>query len=66
MTDPARRTQLGKTGPSVFPIALGCMAMSGAYAPSDEDEGIAAILPKDAIAGTRYPEANMKHLHSEK
>jgi aryl-alcohol dehydrogenase-like predicted oxidoreductase len=25
-----------------------------------------AILPKDAIAGTRYPEAHMKHLDSEK
>jgi aryl-alcohol dehydrogenase-like predicted oxidoreductase len=43
MTDLVERTQLGKTGPSVFPIALGCMAMSGAYGPSDENEGIATI-----------------------
>ena len=43
MTDPNRRTRLGKTGPSVFPIALGCMGMSGAYGPSDENESIATI-----------------------
>ena len=47
MIDPKRKTQLGETGPSVFPIALGCMAMSGAYGPSDENEGIATI--RDAI-----------------
>lgn len=44
MTDLKRRTQLGETGPAVFPIALGCMAMSGAYGPSDENEGIATIV----------------------
>jgi aryl-alcohol dehydrogenase-like predicted oxidoreductase len=43
MSDLNRRTQLGSTGPSVFPIALGCMGMSGAYGPSDEKEGIATI-----------------------
>jgi aryl-alcohol dehydrogenase-like predicted oxidoreductase len=43
MTDRNRRTQLGKTGPSVFPIALGCMGMSGIYGPSDDDEGVATI-----------------------
>jgi aryl-alcohol dehydrogenase-like predicted oxidoreductase len=38
-------TQLGKTGPEVFPIALGCMGMSpGVYgAAPDEREGIATI-----------------------
>ncbi len=43
MTDPNRRTRLGDTGPSVFPIALGCMGMSGAYGPSDESESVATI-----------------------
>jgi aryl-alcohol dehydrogenase-like predicted oxidoreductase len=43
MTDRDRRTQLGRTGPSVFPIALGCMAMSGAYGPSDDAESVATI-----------------------
>ncbi|RKG62209.1 aldo/keto reductase [Corallococcus sp. AB011P] len=38
-----RTTQLGRTGPRVFPIALGCMGMSGAYGPSDESESIATI-----------------------
>jgi len=37
------RTQLGKTGPEVFPVALGCMGMSGAYGKSNEAEGIATI-----------------------
>lgn len=37
-------TQLGKTGPKVFPIALGCMGMSGMYGQdSSEEEGIATI-----------------------
>jgi len=35
--------QLGSLGPSVFPIALGCMGMSGIYGPSDETESIATI-----------------------
>ena len=43
MTDLSKKIPLGKTGPSVFPIALGCMSMSGAYGPSDEDESIATI-----------------------
>jgi aryl-alcohol dehydrogenase-like predicted oxidoreductase len=38
-----REVQLGKTGPSVFPLALGCMGMSGMYGPSDEAESIATI-----------------------
>jgi aryl-alcohol dehydrogenase-like predicted oxidoreductase len=36
-------TPLGKTGPSVFPIGLGCMGMSGVYGPSDDDESVATI-----------------------
>jgi aryl-alcohol dehydrogenase-like predicted oxidoreductase len=35
--------RLGSTGPSVFPIALGCMGMSGMYGPADETESIATI-----------------------
>lgn len=30
-------------GPTVFPIALGCMGMSGMYGPVDERESIATI-----------------------
>ncbi|WP_437276521.1 aldo/keto reductase [Sorangium sp. So ce375] len=38
-------TKLGKTGPSVSPLALGCMSMGGGsmYGASDEAEGIATI-----------------------
>jgi aryl-alcohol dehydrogenase-like predicted oxidoreductase len=34
---------LGRTGPKVFPIALGCMGMSGMYGHADEGESIATI-----------------------
>jgi aryl-alcohol dehydrogenase-like predicted oxidoreductase len=35
--------KLGVTGPAVFPIALGCMGMSGMYGPADEPESLATI-----------------------
>jgi aryl-alcohol dehydrogenase-like predicted oxidoreductase len=35
--------KLGATGPSVFPIALGCMGMSGVYGAADEGESVATI-----------------------
>lgn len=35
--------RLGATGPTVFPLALGCMGMSGMYGASDEAESIRAI-----------------------
>jgi aryl-alcohol dehydrogenase-like predicted oxidoreductase len=35
--------KLGSAGPAVFPIALGCMGMSGMYGPADEKESIATI-----------------------
>jgi aryl-alcohol dehydrogenase-like predicted oxidoreductase len=36
-------TKLGITGPEVFPISLGCMAMSGVYGKTSDDESIATI-----------------------
>jgi aryl-alcohol dehydrogenase-like predicted oxidoreductase len=35
--------KLGKAGPNVAPIALGCMGMSGMYGHADETESIATI-----------------------
>src|SRR5579863_4780810 len=35
--------KLGAGGPHVFPMALGCMGMSGVYGPSDEAESLATI-----------------------
>jgi aryl-alcohol dehydrogenase-like predicted oxidoreductase len=35
--------QLGRTGPQVSRIGLGCMAMSGMYGPADRGEAIATI-----------------------
>jgi len=43
MTDPTRSIRLGKTGPAVFPISLGCMSMSGIYGASDDAENVATI-----------------------
>ena len=44
MTKTNQQTRtLGKTGPTVFPLALGCMGMSGMYGPSDEAESTATI-----------------------
>lgn len=37
------RRKLGRNGPEVFPIALGCMGMSGMYGPADEPESLATI-----------------------
>ncbi len=37
------RRRLGSTGPEVFPLALGCMGMSGIYGPTDDAESIATI-----------------------
>ena len=37
------RTPLGRTGPQVFPLALGCMGMSKMYGDADETESIATI-----------------------
>ena len=37
--------ELGATGLKVFPIALGCMGMSGMYGASDENESIATMRP---------------------
>jgi aryl-alcohol dehydrogenase-like predicted oxidoreductase len=41
--DAPARLRLGGTGPEVFPLALGCMGMSGMYGASDEDESVATI-----------------------
>ncbi len=44
MTDTTKlRRRLGQTGPEVFPIALGCMGMSGMYGASEDAESIATI-----------------------
>ncbi|MEQ1507422.1 MAG: aldo/keto reductase [Myxococcota bacterium] len=36
-------TRLGATGPTVFPLGLGCMALSGVYGPTDHASGLAVI-----------------------
>ncbi len=35
--------KLGAAGPTVFPLGLGCMGMSGMYGPTDDDESVRAI-----------------------
>src|SRR5262245_9869427 len=41
--DAPKTVRLGASGFEVFPIALGCMGMSGAYGEADEAEGVATI-----------------------
>jgi aryl-alcohol dehydrogenase-like predicted oxidoreductase len=44
MTTATKLTRkLGDSGPEVFPLALGCMGMSGMYGPTDDAESIATI-----------------------
>jgi aryl-alcohol dehydrogenase-like predicted oxidoreductase len=43
MTTNPKTTKLGASGPEVFPLALGCMGMSGMYGASDDAEGVATI-----------------------
>jgi aryl-alcohol dehydrogenase-like predicted oxidoreductase len=38
-----RKTRLGKNGPQVSALGLGCMGMSGMYGPADEQQSIATI-----------------------
>jgi aryl-alcohol dehydrogenase-like predicted oxidoreductase len=42
VTNPSA-VKLGASGPEVFPVGLGCMAMSGMYGAADEREGERAI-----------------------
>ncbi len=37
------RRRLGKGGPEISAIGLGCMSLSGVYGKSDDDAGIALI-----------------------
>jgi len=37
------RVQLGKTGPQVFPLGLGCMGFSGMYGATDDAASVATI-----------------------
>src|ERR1700723_2189534 len=39
----SRHRSLNLNGPKMFPLALGCMGMSGMYGPADEAESIATI-----------------------
>ena len=45
MSDKGRpqRRKLGKNGPAVSPVGLGCMSLSGTYGPSD-DKAAEALL----------------------
>jgi aryl-alcohol dehydrogenase-like predicted oxidoreductase len=42
-TSAEKQTQLGETGPKVFPLGLGCMGFSGVYGATDDAESVATI-----------------------
>lgn len=48
-TTSAHKIALGSTGPQVFPLALGCMGLSGMYGATDDAESEAVI--REAIDG---------------
>jgi aryl-alcohol dehydrogenase-like predicted oxidoreductase len=39
----AKKRTMGKNGPEILPIGLGCMSLSGVYGPSDDAAGVAFI-----------------------
>jgi aryl-alcohol dehydrogenase-like predicted oxidoreductase len=39
----ATKRTIGKNGPAVLPVGLGCMSLSGVYGPSDDAAGVAFI-----------------------
>jgi aryl-alcohol dehydrogenase-like predicted oxidoreductase len=43
MTFEIETRKLGESGPTVFPLALGCMGMSGIYGASDDNESVSTI-----------------------
>lgn len=42
-TNEMRKVKLGTTGPEVSTLGLGCMALSGVYGPTSDEEGIRTI-----------------------
>ncbi|MBV9152532.1 MAG: aldo/keto reductase [Alphaproteobacteria bacterium] len=55
MSDKGRtqRRKLGKNGPAVLPIGLGCMSLSGTYGPSD-DKAAEALLRRAVELGVDH------------
>jgi pyridoxine 4-dehydrogenase len=43
MSTPVERRELGRVGPMVSGLSLGCMGMSGMYGPAEREQGIATI-----------------------
>ncbi len=43
MTSHTDTRRLGRTGPSVSALGLGCMGLSGAYGPTDDDQSVRVI-----------------------
>ena len=43
MTQPMKQLPLGKTGPAVSALGLGCMGMSGMYGPANRQESLATL-----------------------
>src|SRR5258707_3064113 len=49
----AQRRRIGRNGPEVLPIGLGCMSLSGTYGPSD-DKAAEALLQRAADLGVDH------------
>jgi aryl-alcohol dehydrogenase-like predicted oxidoreductase len=62
MSDKGRgqRRRLGKNGPEVLPIGLGCMSLSGTYGPSD-DKAAEALLRRAVELGVDHFDSSDKY-----
>ena len=62
-----QRRQLGISGPSVFPLGLGCMGMSEFYGPSDDAESLRTLARAVELGITLFDTADTYGLgHNEK
>jgi aryl-alcohol dehydrogenase-like predicted oxidoreductase len=53
------RRKLGRTGPEVSAIGLGCMSLSGVYGPSDDEAGIRLIHRAIALGIDHFDSSDM-------
>src|SRR5712675_734862 len=54
-----QRRRLGKNGPEVLPIGLGCMSLSGTYGPSDDKAAEALIRRAVELGINHFDSADM-------
>lgn len=59
MTTSSKPRHIGRNGPAVFPLGLGCMGMSEFYGPTDEAESLATLAHAFERGVTHYDTADI-------